>query len=479
MLQSHRRAEPARSKRGEPEGQIDARELEITRIEDALRRGRELNDDVNAAIERPRLNGDSSVDGSREDRGGTASRRERMSTRRRLSEPASNGTARAVCHRSSHRTSARRWTCDGPVGWTVGAPEGPVAWSGSRVYPGPVVAHAERLRISLRTSLTACCARVLKGAADGSLLLFFSLLLMGVCFAPGAEAQTSCSYSGATRLLTVRSVESDVLEETGFGVIRRKGSEIVVGELLQPPTPCSGGVPTVFNTDTIRVLPRRGAFVDLRLGGGPFAPGAMPESEGAPEIEIEFSGFFALGTVVGTPGADEFQWGRGGAHAGLNLNPRDAGDEDVDVTARGEAAFLDAHGGAGNDTIIPGPGDPAVPNEHWSDGGPGNDRLIAPRDTDGTLDGGPGNDLITGGRVPDALSGGAGDDQVTGGGGADRMNGGRGHDLLAGGRGRDLIEARDGMRDRVRCGSGRDRVHADRRDRLRGCEVKGPVPVPV
>ena len=51
MVHSHQRALAGASKRGEPAGQIAARELEITRIEGALRRAEELNEDVAAAIE--------------------------------------------------------------------------------------------------------------------------------------------------------------------------------------------------------------------------------------------------------------------------------------------------------------------------------------------------------------------------------------------------------------------------------------------
>ena len=50
------------------------------------------------------------------------------------------------------------------------------------------------------------------------------------------------------------------------------------------------------------------------------------------------------------------------------------------------------------------------------------------------------------------------------------MTGGRGNDIVTGGSGNDAISVRDGRRDRVNCGRGRDRVRADRRDRLRGCE---------
>lgn len=51
MLASHHRAMTAAREAGEPAGQIAARELEIGRIESALRRADELTADVAEAIE--------------------------------------------------------------------------------------------------------------------------------------------------------------------------------------------------------------------------------------------------------------------------------------------------------------------------------------------------------------------------------------------------------------------------------------------
>jgi hypothetical protein len=51
MLVSHRRSLTAAREGGEPAGQIAARELEVIRIESALRRAEELTDDVAGAIE--------------------------------------------------------------------------------------------------------------------------------------------------------------------------------------------------------------------------------------------------------------------------------------------------------------------------------------------------------------------------------------------------------------------------------------------
>ena len=294
-----------------------------------------------------------------------------------------------------------------------------------------------------------------------------SLVLLGVCFAPPAVARTRCSYSGApSNTLTVRS-------DGNLAEITRRGQRIVVREFLGSPRTCSGGVPTVLNTDTIEVLLDMGGFADLLLKGGPFAPGATPESEGASEIEVEFVGPDILATVDGTTRADEFRWGPGpDRRAGLNLNPGVAADEDVDVTVRGEFASLQADGHRGNDSILPAFG-PLFPAHDgvFSTGGRGRDRLVAPRNSGGLLEGGPGDDVLIGGGRGDWLFGGGGKDQLKGARGNDRIEAGPGRDVIRAGPGHDHIEARDSTRDIVRCGPGPDFVKADSRDRLRGCEA--------
>jgi uncharacterized repeat protein (TIGR01451 family) len=54
--------------------------------------------------------------------------------------------------------------------------------------------------------------------------------------------------------------------------------------------------------------------------------------------------------------------------------------------------------------------------------------------------------------------------------GTDDLAPGTGRDRVWGGPGNDTIAARDGSRDVIDCGAGLDRVTADRRDRVRGCE---------
>ena len=90
-------------------------------------------------------------------------------------------------------------------------------------------------------------------------------------------------------------------------------------------------------------------------------------------------------------------------------------------------------------------------------------------------------DLLRGTPGPDHLSGRGGNDRLFGLGGGDRLFGGPGSDHLDGGGGRDVLEAgagsdvlatRDGAIDMVRCGTGRDRVTADRADRVAAdCEL--------
>ena len=294
------------------------------------------------------------------------------------------------------------------------------------------------------------------------------LLVLTATAPAGVQARTSCAYVGApTNLLTV------TVTGASEAVISRRGEEITAAEYGDPAEPCAGGIPTVTNTDTIHVLFSGdvGAVAEVRLAGGPLAPGATAEDVGASEIEIVASGEGGGFSIIGTPGDDQFRWGPGGANPGLNVNPAAAGDQDVDVVVVGgtRAALLYAEGGAGNDTIT---GDPIARDGHvYAYGGPGNDVLTAPRgNVDAVMYGGAGNDVITGSAFDDVLRGDAGNDRIAGGAGADNITGGTGRDRIAGGAGRDFIKVHDSARDRVSCGAGRDRVNTDRRDRVSGCE---------
>jgi Ca2+-binding RTX toxin-like protein len=149
-------------------------------------------------------------------------------------------------------------------------------------------------------------------------------------------------------------------------------------------------------------------------------------------------------------------------------NTPTAGDDALDGTAGndricGLAGADVIRGLAGADTLF---GDRCGGTTAAGDG---EDRVI----------GGAGNDKLYGSGAADELKGNAGNDRLDGGTGRDKLEGGGGHDALKGGAGqdalkggpgRDRISAKDGKRDRVDCGPGRDVVRADRKDRLRRCE---------
>lgn len=82
-----------------------------------------------------------------------------------------------------------------------------------------------------------------------------------------------------------------------------------------------------------------------------------------------------------------------------------------------------------------------------------------------------GDDRLLGGGGDDLLDGGRGADRILGGAGRDQLVGGPGLDTGDGGPGADALRMRDGVRDVVRCGAGRDRATVDRVDRVIGCEV--------
>ena len=90
----------------------------------------------------------------------------------------------------------------------------------------------------------------------------------------------------------------------------------------------------------------------------------------------------------------------------------------------------------------------------------GNDRIY----------GNGGNDLLRGQGGNDKLYGGAGIDRLDGGLGTDTLNGNAGKDQERGGGGADTFYAKDGVRDALVGGPGRDRARPDRVDSLSSIE---------
>jgi Ca2+-binding RTX toxin-like protein len=145
------------------------------------------------------------------------------------------------------------------------------------------------------------------------------------------------------------------------------------------------------------------------------------------------------------------------------------GDDELNGTALRDALF----GRVGNDTLF------GLAGNDCLDGAAGDD----------TLKGGAGLDLVDGGDGSDTIRSSAGKDEALGGAGKDRISSGPGRDTVKGGAdtdkvkpgpgpdkvnsgsGNDRIDSVDIRRDRIRCGSGTDKVTADESDRVgRSCE---------
>jgi hypothetical protein len=80
------------------------------------------------------------------------------------------------------------------------------------------------------------------------------------------------------------------------------------------------------------------------------------------------------------------------------------------------------------------------------------------------------NRLVVSVAVPAVISGGAGNDRILGGSRGDRINPGAGSDSVSAGAGDDVVSSRDGQKDSVDCGAGRDKLTADKVDVAIGCE---------
>jgi Ca2+-binding RTX toxin-like protein len=87
-----------------------------------------------------------------------------------------------------------------------------------------------------------------------------------------------------------------------------------------------------------------------------------------------------------------------------------------------------------------------------------------------TITGTSGPNNLTGSSRNDVLNGLGGSDVLRGLGGNDVLRGGSGRDVLLGGIGNDIVYARDGERDRLDCGAGRDVAYVDKRDTVVHCE---------
>jgi Ca2+-binding RTX toxin-like protein len=104
--------------------------------------------------------------------------------------------------------------------------------------------------------------------------------------------------------------------------------------------------------------------------------------------------------------------------------------------------------------------------------GSGGDDSLFGSGGDDCLNGGNGDDWLAGGPGNDTVNGNAGSDSLYGGTGNDNINAGSGRSLvIKAGDGNDTINSKNGQAETVDCGKGRDTVKADKKDKLKGCEV--------
>ena len=355
----------------------------------------------------------------------------------------------------------------------------------------------------------------------GSVALLAALLIP---LAPTpALAAATCSFNSTTNVLEINLGDDDLAS------LNRQGTNI----RLQAPGPvtvaCTGGQPTVANTDDINITGSAGnntLFIQLHRGF--FAPGATDEPGGSDEIEITVDllggsdNFF----LSGAPGERAMNL-RAGA-LGLNLNASERSGVDADLTVAGEPYFqvsgnsdvlnvISGAGGAGTGGPFPAALDiRGLPRSAETlIGGAANDFIFA-GDGNDLVAGGGGGDVIkgeggrdtvtykgTGGATLDLATGVASDDgtgasdsltgveNVTGSANRDDLTGSDRKNKIVGGGGRDLLFGMGnddrllgkGGRDQLQGETGDDYLHGGRgrrdlciggpgADRLRSCELR-------
>src|SRR5215213_7532620 len=186
--------------------------------------------------------------------------------------------------------------------------------------------------------------------------------------------------------------------------------------------------------------------------------------QGTRKINVNLPARFTSNDLPGCP--------QGGLLLGTDKPDLLAGEKGDDEV-RSLGGKDDVMGGPGNDIIYGGADNDSLigdgRDENGSDviyGGPGDDWTLNGTDGNDVIYGGPGDD--------DSLRGMDGEDVLYGGPGDDKLDGGP-SEAVYGGPGGLLAGGRDGQRDKIYCGEGRDSYFADKEDYVEGsCEVKLP-----
>jgi Ca2+-binding RTX toxin-like protein len=221
-----------------------------------------------------------------------------------------------------------------------------------------------------------------------------------------ASAAATCAFNSATGVLQVNLGDDDT------AYVDRFGDEIRIRTIVLPDVvtvTCTGGTPTVDNTDNMNITGSTGAnYLFIILDGGRFAPGATNEPGSSDEIEIAVDLAGASGDqmfVTGAPAGSEMNL-RAGA-GGINMNAAEATGVDADLTVA-NVAGLQLFGGYNTPSVISGAGGAGT-------GAPFPTRLDIRGDSgNDTLTGGAGNDFILADEGNDLIAGGAGFDTLEG-----------------------------------------------------------------
>jgi hypothetical protein len=282
------------------------------------------------------------------------------------------------------------------------------------------------------------------------------LLLLGLLVPQVAPATIKCRFDTATRVLSVSETARNFSDFDVEAAVRRVGADIGVFDPFREGRVHCQGSPTVANTDEIGLHTDEEGEITIALLGGPFAPGATPESDSSSEIEFTVSGPGEI-RLLGGPEADHFRFMTASGQTGVNLNPG-PGDEDIDILLPPSPVFFEASGGPGPDTID----------------FLGHPRLLVDAEGNG------GDDTL------DDRGSGLGVSVLEGNGGRDRIFGGRGRDLIIPGGGPDLVDAGSGpdavvaepdkQRDTIDCGAGHDRL--GRRGRVKALGIRIEISYP-
>jgi Ca2+-binding RTX toxin-like protein len=271
-------------------------------------------------------------------------------------------------------------------------------------------------------------------------------IAVGSATAGFVQPEIACVYDPVTKIVTVSygdPTASDTANELPSLSIERDRKELLFREVTGgeiDTRPCTGGTPTVLNTDRIDLrrvaTPLLGTLTFIDVTGGPLGPGATPEKGGS-EIEIDaVLGDEPAFDFTGTRKGDYWVFGSHDGDHRVNLNPAEKAPD----------ADLVVHG---------------APEEFYINGSPGNDRLLG--------SGGKG----TGGPLAVHIGaiGGAGSDTLAGGRSDDYFEGDHGKDVIRGGAGDDRIDVYGSEgRDRLFCGPGDDHAGVKKKDVARGCE---------